>query len=345
MQVTHPYLGPGSWIRVMPERSTRLILDTRTDSGESFVSAYMAEEDSNSDSDTTQSPRIAATYDNRQFYYRRLREGEIDISSPGLAQAHFAAGGTLTLRGGVLEQVFDVENLETVSDSPTYAFRGFDHTVGELSDEIRFGVVKRYEDDDTVSPMFVRIPTPSSSEFAKEYSVVLNSRSDPGMLLDRREGHVVESNGDEATSIVTGEKLRSRVRYGVTPESYTLFEVDINGNYNIDLPDDADEGYNLNVQNSDIKTSAGRDAQHSVGRNLLIDVETKAELEAGSEIELEAPRISHGANASDAAVLGDALHQWLDTSTVLTPMGPASFNPADIARFPALVLSTKNYVE
>lgn len=322
--VSHPYLGPSSWIRVMPERNTKMILDSRVDTGETFTSAYMAENGARD--------LIRATYDDSRFYYRRLREGEIEITSPGLASAHFSADGTLSLRGGAVTLVLDTPNMEINQKAPTVVTRALDNSV------TRFGVVKRLLGSDQPQETFIKVTPEGSSEvFAKEYLRVLTSKASPSVLVDHREGHVFSNEGTEPTSAVTGKKLRSLTRYGTSNEEESTVEVDIDGNVNLSLPDSSSYGLNVKVSRTDIKLEAGRDAIIDVDRNFMVNAE--------QTVELEGTRIKSGRNANNAMMLGDEMRTWLRNATVLTATGPARFLSSDVEVQFTQVLSTKSFVE
>ncbi len=328
--ITHPYLGPASWIRVMPERSTRMILDSRSDSGETFTSAYMAEDAAEN--------FIRATYEDNRFYYRRLQESEIDITSRGLAAAHFGQDGTLSLRGGPILNTLDVPNLEANTKAPTIVHRTLDNNVSEISNEMRFGVVKRFTDTDQPQQLWIRVTPDGGDEvFAKEYLRHLSSKAPPYTLIDHREGHVVANDGTEPTSPITGKKLRSRTVYGTVRLEETITEVDVEGNVNWIIPDNASYGLNISVSRTDIKMAAGRDEIHNVDRNFLVDAE--------QTVELEAQRIKAGRNAEDPMMRGEDMRQWLRDAVVLTATGPAKFLTSDVEVRFTQVLSTKCFVE
>jgi len=328
--ITHPYLGPSSWIRVMPERATRMILDSRVDSGETFASAYMAE--------SIASLQIRATYAENRFYYRRLLEGEIDITSKGLASAHFSQDGTLSLRGGPMQYTLDVPRLEANVKAPTIIHRTLDNNISEISSEIRFGVVKRKTETDQTQDQWIRVTPEGGDEvFAKEYLRTLESKAPPYTLVDHREGHVVDDEGQEATSSVTGKKLRSLSKYGTVRLEETSVEVDVEGNVSVILPDNSSYGFSLDVKKSDVKISVGRDEIHNVSRNFLLDAE--------QTVEIEGTKIKHGAEATEPAMRGEEMRQWLRDARVLTSTGPAAFLTSDVEVRFTNVLSTKVFVE
>jgi len=354
--VSHPYLGPNSWLRIMPERHTGLILNTRAETGETFTSAYVTE--------STADTLISSTYDvNPRFYYRKLQESEIDITSKGLASAHFGITGTLSLRGGPITQTFDVENLELDASSPTFRYRTLGNEFGVVSDEIRFGMVKRLIAEADTSPKWVQVQDhEGSSIYAKEYVRHVGSQnaSVPD-LIDHREGNVIDDRGAEISSPVTGKKLRSRTLYGtLSPSGGSSVEVDVDGNMGMYLSDSARHGLDVHVSHADLRLTIGKDEIHSVSRNTLMESGSNIRLKSGStmrlksgsntlveaesSIELEAPQIKLGRGALSPAVRGGDLLEWAGAAIIQTAMGPAHFSPETVAALME-TFSTKVVVE
>jgi len=316
-----------------------MIINSRADSGEPFVAAYIAEDSSQA--------QIDSTYERNQFYYRRLREGEISLASPGIAEQHMARGGTVSHRAGPLTQVMSVERLEIVSKAPTVITRALDHTLNEISSEIRFGVAKRVNTRDSTQDKFIKV-TPEGTAtpvFAKEYLRNVQSKASPFTLVDHREGHVIDDSGEEATSSVTGKKLRSRTKWGTANARDALAEVDVNGNINVKIPSGASYGLNVEVEETDAKIILGRDELHNVGRNLLFDVTQSAtvtaqsiSLEASTTIEMDATTQMSGTSpiiqfmadttfsaiSTGAAILGGASVALASSSI---SMGPGADSP------------------
>lgn len=328
--ITHPYIGPSSWIQVMPEKSTQIILDSRVDSGETFASSYLSE--------STADAQIKATYSENRFYYRRLLEGEIDITSRGLASAHFSQDGTLSMRGGPMQSILDVPRLEANTKAPTIIHRTLDNNISTISSEIRFGVVKRKTQTDQTQDQWIKVTPEGGDEvFAKEYLRTIESKAPPYTLVDHREGHVVDDEGEELTSSVTGKKLRSISKYGTVRLEESVVEVDVEGNIGVSLPDNASYGFSLDVKKTDVKISVGRDEIHNVSRNFLLDAEQTAEVEA--------TKIKLGADAQEPIMRGEEMRLWLRDARVLTSTGPAAFLTSDVEVRFTNVLSTKSFVE
>lgn len=81
------------------------------------------------------------------------------------------------------------------------------------------------------------------------------------------------------------------------------------------------------------------------GDSIKITSDNETILTSTNLLELESPSIKLGTNAEQFAVRATDLQTWLSNLTVLTAMGPARINPADIATFLTQVASTKVKVE
>lgn len=78
---------------------------------------------------------------------------------------------------------------------------------------------------------------------------------------------------------------------------------------------------------------------------LIIETGDNTVIDSTNLVELEASEIKLGSDATQGVPRGDDLKTWLENLTVLTAMGPARINPADIATFLTQVVSTKSKVE
>lgn len=81
------------------------------------------------------------------------------------------------------------------------------------------------------------------------------------------------------------------------------------------------------------------------GDSVKVTSDNETILNSTNLLELESSSIKLGTNATQAAVRATDLQNWLSNLTVLTAMGPARINPADIATFLSQVASTKVTVE
>lgn len=365
--VTHPYLGPNSWIRVMPEARTSAVMGTRGEDGEPFIQAYIQE--SNIENRSADLPTVTAT-EEEKFHYRALREGEIDIMSRGVAGSFFARNGNLELRGGATSMTLAADRLETRMRAPTHQHAILGHKRQEVGNEERFGVVRRpnslsdrivtnstIQDIIKVNPPTLAGMAGGLTEFAKEYLRVIKAKNGE-TIIDHREGNVIDDDGTEIESDVTGNKLRHRSKYGTKLSEETIFEVDEEGNVILNIPILASEGAILNVGSgpmtgADLKITVARDVLISVGKAIVldalqnIDITTKTTLtaEALQEIEFKGPKfsannvlVSLAQGADTPAVRGQPLVDWLTSHTHPTAVGPSG-PPVQIPTLPT-ILST-----
>jgi hypothetical protein len=289
--ITHPYLGTNSWIRVMPESLTTVIIGSRAEDGEPYIQAYIRDPVLDQKSEV---PYIKATEDEK-FYYRILEEGEIDIMSPGIAGSYYSKSGNLELRGGVVSLTLNHYDLEAQSRAPTHLRTIMGNKRQEVGDEERFGVVRRPNSlsesvvtNDTIKDVITVAPSGGGAigaglasvtgnlEYAKEYLRIIRDGSGFS-LVDHREGNVIDDDGTIMESDITGNPLRSRTKYGTTLKTATVTEVDEEGNVTLTLPITSTKGFIGKFPSSSIDLTIGKDILASVLRNIVIKVIEKME--------------------------------------------------------------------
>lgn len=335
--ITHPYLGPNSWIRIMPEVLTSAMVGIRAENGEAFIQSYLQESDS--DNTSAELPTVVATQ-NEQFYYRTLEEGEIDITSKGIASTFYSKNGTLEMRGGVNSAKFDADRMEIKFRSPTHQKAILGHKRQDVGNEERFGVVRRpnslsdrlvtldtLQDIIKVQPPTIAGLAGGLTEFAKEYLRIIKARNGE-TLVDHREGNVIDDDGTEMESDTTGNKLRSITKYGTKFSQETSFEVDEEGNIVLNLPITATKGGIVNIGQG---PALGGNLEVSISLDMLINVGKTIVMDALQEIELTGPQfnantllVSLVKGADTPAVRGTELSTWLSTHTHQTLVGPTS---------------------
>lgn len=365
--VTHPYLGPNSWIRVMPESRTTAIMGTRGEDGEPFIQAYVQE--TNLENKSSDLPTVTAT-EEEKFHYRALREGEIDIMSRGVAGSFYSRGGNLELRGGATSMSFDAFRIETRMRAPTHQRAILGNKRQEVGNEERFGVVRRpnslsdrvvtnatIQDIISVEPPTVAGLVGGISEHAKEYLRIIKAENGE-TLVDHREGNVIDDDGTDMESDITGNKLRHRSKYGTKLSEETVFEIDEEGNVTLTVPTTATKGAVLNVGSgpmvgTDLEITIARDTLLSVGKTIIIDAlqnidistKTKLTIDAIQEIEFTGAKftannilVALAQGADNPAVLGNMLVQWLTSHTHPTAVGPSG-PPVQIPTLPTILSS------
>ena len=322
--VSHPYLGPNSWIRIMPEKGTKCMISRRGEDNEPYISAYISE--------ATAKQYTQSTEDSK-FYYRSLREGETDIASPGIANIFLAKGGNLEIRGGLTSMKFQADGGEIQSRAPTHTRKILGNKRQEVGDEERFGVVQRPGSSLGQNTLrnIVTMPVPVvGPNFAKEYLRILRSDSTPGLtLVEHKEGDVCDDSGILQQS--GGVLLRSITKYGtLVPGIMTSVEVDVVGSVSLKMPPLSSllaevEGFGSikmgkgDLAASSMKTLALTSLNINVGNKTTIATTIK-----GTLFEAKTNFVKLGPSATQSGVLGELLLQYLLTHTHGTGVGPSS---------------------
>jgi hypothetical protein len=333
--VSHPYVGPNSWIRVMPENGTRCMVSRRAEDGEPYISAYIAE-------NKAKSATLATEQGN--YFYRALREGETDITSPGIANVFWSRGGTLELRGGATYMQLSNSDMEIKARAPTHSRAVLGQNLQEVGDEERFGVVVRpgsknikFPGQPTIRNIVETIPT----FYAKEYLRILRSDGPiPGVtLIEHREGDVIDDSGLPVISTTTGRKLRSMTKYGTSvPGISADLEIDEDGNVVLSLPPSAIKGLALNINGpGNLELLIGKDFLATVTKSVSFQILSSMSVTAATNITLDAPHVSLGLGADTPAVRGQDLMTWLVAHTHPTAVGPSG---PPITPPPPAILST-----
>ena len=213
LRAKHPYVGPNSWIRVMPESGTMLLTSQRGDDVMAEIFGYHVPQ-----------PHIRIRqYKDGQILYRPLDAGELEIMSTGRAYAFFGSRGDVELRGGTIRHDLSQSNLEIKSIAPTFKRRLHKASPSTLAHEERFGVVKR---PDLQKPNLIQnYIRQLDQKFSMEYSRWLNT-TDNLPLVDLQEGHVVDGMGQFVKQSSTSKTLRSRRRWYHKQAGFISFEVD-----------------------------------------------------------------------------------------------------------------------
>ena len=129
----HPYEGAMSWIRAIPDTGSSALMTYRIDTSDPVILRYL------NDNPTSK----IAGYDSGMNLYRPLSGGEIEIHSVGLAQTSYGQRPILEQRGGMIRSWLDQDKLESGQQAPLHTRRLWQYSSPDISDEERFGVVRR----------------------------------------------------------------------------------------------------------------------------------------------------------------------------------------------------------
>ena len=179
INITHPAMGVRSWFRFLPEEGASAIIAQRSDTASQEVLYY---------DNANASAKIAA-YLRGVGHYRNLANGELDLSSSGLAQTHWSSRGKLSLRGGAISGWLDNDTLEAGFRAPTHRrlLHDYMHSSALIGEE-RFGLVFRGAGPER---KYVRY----RGDFAREYVRQLNAEGDQALAYTH-EGHVHDADGN-----------------------------------------------------------------------------------------------------------------------------------------------------
>ncbi len=278
IKVLHPFLSISSWHRVMPDNGSGVLLHNRADTNDPEIERYYQPNPQN---------RIEA-YANATEAYRPLQPGEQEISSSGLAQIFFSRRPAMDIRGGIVRQWLDQDKTEYGVRAPIHRKLGYQNASDIISDEQRFGVVKR--STSSVYEQYSKV----EGNFAKENIDVLNFEGTPSTLYDKREGHVVDNAGNQIVSNYTGNNLRLRHIYYTINEEALVKEIDELGNVAITLPNsDAEDGMTLLIPNGNMQVQVGKTYSEVVSGNKVVNiagdhtsiVESKEVLQVDGEVD------------------------------------------------------------
>lgn len=300
VHVVHPYVGDESWHRIGAESGRRVLMHIRMDTKEPSASSYISADAR----DDTPAQRIAL-YNNGKSLYRPLELGEHEIHSSGAAQVFLGHRPVLDVRGGYVRGWYDQDAMEAGARSVTHVRELHLNKVGVIGDEERFGGVTR-PDTSNQSKVFRKIieappgtpsvPNPEvnvsaasddpaaaaaaaadaaanalATEPAKELMYVLSSKSGP--VVDHREGHVTDDDGQFVAGKFSGNLRYRKKIYGklsVTSsgagaavaaagsgtDTYEE-QVDEDGNMYIGLPQTATEGIKFEIPMGKFSVKSG----------------------------------------------------------------------------------------
>lgn len=340
MPVQHPFSGSTSWIRSMPEIGTVFLLQNRFDSGQAEAIKTIP----------VSSALKAEAYINGLNTYRSLSPGEHDISSVGSAFAYFGRRGNLDLRsGGTVKLQLNRERQDITSQAPTHRQNLLYWTAGEMGDEIRTGVIKRW--NDAYEEVYVK----KDSNFLAEHYLHLKnpSKQGPVALLRRIEGHVYDDKKLEIKHKTTALPLRSQALWYTTTDEFTRREIDQNGNMLIEFPSTASTGYEVLIPagsyrkviekdrdvtiNKDEKVIVQKNINYTVGQNVTYNVTKSVTINAGGNL----LKLDATADKESASLLNKKQLGLVATPDTVTLSGPSSTS-LSIASSGATTLTAKS---
>jgi len=267
IELNHPFVSAGSWIRALPETGTQ------------YVGVYRADESNPQPITTTQRGnfvRIQA-YLAGQGVYRTLYPGEIESSSSGQAQVFMSKRPRLETRGGVISRWADQDKLMSGDRAPTHVKQFYLNKSAELGDEMRTGITSRPKaltgalaiPGQDYSTWELSYPKVRDNPAAEHYFDLKNpSGSAPTTLFTVHHGHVLDKDGKPVLQTKTQIPLRVQERYYAIDDSDTTFEIDEKGNRFLRLADAATEGLEYEIPAGNFIRTVGKDESAVISGNM-----------------------------------------------------------------------------
>lgn len=352
--IQHPFMSTHAWIRGLPEIGTPVMAEYNEESNEAIHTGYR-------NMDPSQALKEGAEGNS---LYQELLPGEIDILSSGLNHQFLPNRPYDVRESGLVKSILDGDSSCFINKAVTYIDYLHQNEVATIKDTRIFGVVRRPET--SVETRLVRAPESELGDFpnplakpgfAKEITHILNSKE--RILLDYREGHVVDDDGTSPVSNWTGNNLRLRKQLFNTNNEATKIEVDNLGNVDIIIPAKAENGIRLNVVSGSVQVTIGNELSIISEKNALYKAngDSTTTVESGYLVETIEKDIKIDAKGNIVQNSeGNTTLQALKTSTMtvggfLTNLGqenkaihPLLFGDTFIQAFMQLLVSLSTHV-
>jgi hypothetical protein len=290
MPIQHPFIGTTSWIRSIPDTGTRYLLQNRFDSGQPEALKTIP----------TLPGQRASDYGTGINVYRTLNPGEHDFASSGLSLAWMGKRGNFDLRSGanIKSQMSRDEQAHTTV-APTFKRELLNHQVGEMGDEERLGIVKRWTT--AIDETFPQ----QNNQFQTEHYLQLDNPagSAPEVLMRSIEGQVYEDDATQIMHFTTNLPLRSQKLWYTTTDDYLRREIDQNGNYLLQFPSDATTGYQMIIPNGSYSQDINLDRDVTIGRDETVQVQGDINYTVQGNVSYNLPNETFSVNASNAQLV------------------------------------------
>lgn len=319
MPVQHPFVGPTSWIRSMPEKGTVFLMQNRFDSGQPEAIKTIP----------TFSRTKVEEYERGLNVYRPLQSGEHDVVSSGFAFAYFSRRGNLDLRSGAAVKLqLNREQQDLTQRAPTHRTELLFNEAGKMGDEERLGVVKRWKS--AAEEIFVK----KNEKFTAEHYLQLRNpaKSGPAILFKRIEGHVFDDRGQEIKHTTTAIPLRSQLLWYTTTDEFTKQEIDQNGNMLLSFPSTATTGLEFLISEGGFRQVIGKNLDININKDKRVVVQQNVNYkvgqntvwDSGKKLSLKSPKLAIGDGSTELLKELADLIDKLGQVKVLTPVGPAA---------------------
>lgn len=271
MPIQHPFVGSNSWIRSIPDVGTKYLLQLRGDSEQATPVNTLPIDPENR----------SILYNQQYTLYRGLSAGEHDILSKGFGAIYLGELGHVDTRAGVgARESLNKVSLEHLVHTPTHKKTLLNNVAGEIGDEERLGIVKRWVD--TVDEKYIKAGNAFQAE--KFVRIKNPAGSNPKYLFQEIEGQVYDDVGTKINHIITNIPLRyQKIRYTNNNQIHRT-EIDESGNTLEQLPDVATEGYQQDIPKGNYRQSVGLNREVSIGRDEIVSVKENIQYDVGATV-------------------------------------------------------------
>jgi hypothetical protein len=304
LDLPHPFISTGSWIRAIPEN------------GASYTAVYRIDQEAPQLLNTIQrntADRIKS-YNDAQGLYRPMVAGEIEVSSIGGGQMYAARRPVAEIRAGGIQRFADQDQLSAFDRAPLHRKALMNSKNATMLDEYRLGIVTRPKNSWEFSYPKVR-----NAYAAEEYLHMVNpAGQSPNNLYVRQNGHVLDAKGAVIKQSRTMIALRSREVFYANDDTSTTHEVDEKGNVFTRLATAAVEGHEIEVPAGNYKMSVGKSYVLQVTDNLEQSISKSWVTTVGTTLKMDVTGKATYKYADDLTITAKKVTQTSDDATTIT---------------------------
>ncbi len=271
MPIQHPFVGSTSWIRSTPDVGTKYLLQLRGDSEQATPLNTLP----------INSETRSVLYNQQYNLYRGMSAGEHDILSKGFGALYLGEMGHVDTRSGVgarahLNKLSLEHQVHTATHRKTMIF----NVAGQLNDEERIGVVKRWQD--AIDEKYIRA---GEAFQAEKFTRLMNPAGEnPTVLFQEIEGQVYDDVGTRVNHTLSNVPLRyQKLRYTNNNQVHRT-EVDESGNTLIQHPDVATEGFQHDIPKGNYRKNVGLNREISIGKDEFVTVKEDIQYTVGGTV-------------------------------------------------------------
>lgn len=256
--IRHPFVSVNAWDRAMPEIGSTVLTTYSPDTNDSIMDGYFITKPSES----------VSSYSEGNSLYRELSSGELDRMSSGMAYTFHGNRPVKESYAGLVGYRLDGDYNTFYEEAPLFVRELHQNEVATIKDTYRLGVVRRPTSSVETRLFTVPLGDGVVGAFAKEHTLVLATKV--GLLLDYREGNVIDDMGISTISSMSGNYLRVQKLFYTSLQNHSTFQIDTCGNVYYETAPDAVMGIKISIPNGRFVQNVGQDISITSTLNTLI---------------------------------------------------------------------------